>query len=133
VSFLIDSDICSMHLKNSSGKVSNRFLQHLGRLYVSTVTVGELYTWALRAAAPPKRLMAVLDLLRDVTILDVDHFVARKFGETHAALLDAGNPKPSTDLLIASTAIAYGLTLVTHNTKDFVGIPGLMIDDWSVP
>jgi predicted nucleic acid-binding protein len=62
--------------------------------------------------------------------LDVNHVVARKFGETHAALLDAGRPKPSTDLLIASTALAHGLTLVTHNTKD---IPGLMMDDWSVP
>lgn len=34
------------------------------------------------------------------------------------------------DLLIASTAIFYDLTIVTHNTKHFIRIPGLKIEDW---
>src|ERR1700682_3288659 len=105
----------------------------MGRLHVSAITVAELYTWALRATAPPKRLQGVLDMLNDMTFLDVDQDVARKFGELRAALLDAGQPKPQMDLLIAATALVHGLTLVTHNTQDYAGIAGLTLDDWLVP
>ena len=34
------------------------------------------------------------------------------------------------DLMIASAALVYDLTLVTNNTKDFQNIPGLHIEDW---
>lgn len=34
------------------------------------------------------------------------------------------------DMLIAATAKAEGMTLVTHNTKEFERIPGLLIEDW---
>lgn len=34
------------------------------------------------------------------------------------------------DLLIAATAVAHGATLVTHNTREFERVPGLVIEDW---
>lgn len=34
------------------------------------------------------------------------------------------------DLLIATTALTYDLTLVTHNVADFQNIPGLRVVDW---
>jgi tRNA(fMet)-specific endonuclease VapC len=34
------------------------------------------------------------------------------------------------DLQIASIALQHGLTLVTHNTREFSRIPGLKLDDW---
>ena len=33
------------------------------------------------------------------------------------------------DALIAATALAFGLELYTHNIKDYVGIPGLVVID----
>jgi predicted nucleic acid-binding protein len=110
-----------------------RFLQYLGRLHISVITLAELYTWALRAKAPPQRLQGLLDMLNDMALLEVDLDVARKFGELRAALLDAGQPKPQLDLLIAATALVHDLTLVTHNTKDYATIPGLKLDDWLMP
>jgi tRNA(fMet)-specific endonuclease VapC len=94
------------------------------------VTVGELYTWALRAKAPPRRLQSLVDLLDDVIVLDVTGVVGRKFGELRAALFDAGTPAPEMDLLIAATAIVHELTLVTHNVQDFANVPGLTVQDW---
>jgi tRNA(fMet)-specific endonuclease VapC len=32
--------------------------------------------------------------------------------------------------MIATTAIVHGLTLVTHNTRHFVRVPGLALEDW---
>src|SRR5438045_1135548 len=77
MSFLLDTDICSAHLKGNRA-VGNRFLQYTGGLHVSTVTLGELYTWAFRATAPPRRLPALEELVGDMTVLDVSHDVARK-------------------------------------------------------
>jgi predicted nucleic acid-binding protein len=37
------------------------------------------------------------------------------------------------DLLIASTAMANDLTLVTHNVKHFEVIAGLRVEDWLSP
>jgi tRNA(fMet)-specific endonuclease VapC len=129
MSFLLDTDTCSAHLRQN-GRLTTRFLQHTGRLHVSTVTVGELYTWALRAKAPPRRLQSLVDLLDDVIVLDVTGVVGRKFGELRAALFDAGTPAPEMDLLIAATAIVHELTLVTHNVQDFANVPGLTVQDW---
>jgi predicted nucleic acid-binding protein len=41
MSFLIDTETCSAHLKQK-GIVSNRFLQYTGGLHISTITLGEL-------------------------------------------------------------------------------------------
>jgi tRNA(fMet)-specific endonuclease VapC len=35
------------------------------------------------------------------------------------------------DLLIACIALAHAITLVTRNTQDFAGIPGLKVENWA--
>jgi len=35
--------------------------------------------------------------------------------------------------LIAATAVANGLILVTHNTAEFDRIEGLVVEDWETP
>lgn len=50
MSFLLDTDTCSAYVKGNP-LVFNRFLQYGSRLAISTITLGELFTWALRAKA----------------------------------------------------------------------------------
>jgi tRNA(fMet)-specific endonuclease VapC len=132
MSLLLDTDICSAHVKRK-GNLTQRFRQYMGRMHISVITFGELLTWALRAKAPPRRGQSLLDLLNDVQVMDVTESVARKFGEVRAALLDAGRPVPEMNLLIASTTFVHNLTVVTHNTQDYANIPGLNLEDWLVP
>ena len=93
MNLLVDTDICSAYMKGNR-HVWQRFMQYRGQLPVSAVTVGELFTWALRAKASPKRLHTLLDLLNDMTVLDVTTDVGRKFGELRVALFDAGQATP---------------------------------------
>src|SRR5690349_4841727 len=94
-----------------------------GRLHISTVTLGELFAWALRAKAYPKRLQSLLDLLKEVQVLPVDESVARKSGEVRAWQFDRGLFSPDMDLLNGSVALLHNLTMVTHNTQDYINIP----------
>jgi predicted nucleic acid-binding protein len=52
MSFLLDTDICSAYLKGNPD-VQNRFIQYGGRLQVSVITVGELFSGVLSARASP--------------------------------------------------------------------------------
>lgn len=56
-------------------------------------------------------------------ILNIDKAVAHVCSSLHVP-----NPKPENDAWIAATAIAHGMTLVTHNVKDFNGINVDIID-----
>lgn len=133
MSFLLDTDTCSAHLKRPSGLI-HRFIQHSGRLHISTITLGELYAWAYRRTNPSRLLSAIQsDLLSDVQVHNFDTVCAHQFGHVRGTLLRAGLHVPMPDLMIASVALVHNLTLVTHNTADFQHIPGLRLDDWLTP
>ena len=132
MSFLLDTDICSAQMK-ADARVHGRFIQYGGRLHVSTVTLGELFAWAGRAKASPRRSQTLRDLLKEVLVLPVDETVARKFGEVRAWQLDRGFASPDLDLLNAAVALVHGFTMVTHNTADYENVPGLILADWLVP
>ncbi len=56
----------------------------------------------------------------------------RRIMEKFCAYLNAkGTPIGANDLMIASIAVANGLTLVTNNTSEFSRVPGLKLEDWS--
>lgn len=132
MSYLLDTDICSAYLKDDR-RVATKVMMHYGGLHLSVTTVGELLTWARRAAAPARRLSGVLDLIRVSNIQSVDLVVAETFGTLRAELFDRGRVIASQDLWNASIAIVQNLTVVTHNTQDYQGIPGLRVEDWLSP
>jgi tRNA(fMet)-specific endonuclease VapC len=132
MSFLIDTDTASAHLRNNR-TVTGRFLQYTGQLYISTVTLAELKSWVYRKKTPAKYRRGLSDMLRDFHILDVDDIVAEQAGVAGAELFDRGAPVATPDLLIGATALAHDLTVVTHNAQDFVIIPGLRVVDWMQP
>jgi tRNA(fMet)-specific endonuclease VapC len=131
MSFLLDTDICSIHTKDDR-VLFHRFMHYVGQLHVSVITVGELTTWSNRLTASARRKQTIERLLTDVEILDVTPEVARTFGRVRASVLDRGNTVATADGFIAATALVYDLTLVTHNTKDFAAVPGLRLADWLV-
>jgi tRNA(fMet)-specific endonuclease VapC len=130
VSFLLDTNICSAYLKRRTG-LTHRFVQHSGHLYLPTIVLGELYTWAFRRAKP-EELLAVLqhDLLADLTVIDFDRHCARQFGQLQSLMLTKGTVVNSVDLMIAAVAVVNDLTVVTHNTRHFEPVPGLRVVDW---
>jgi tRNA(fMet)-specific endonuclease VapC len=60
----------------------------------------------------------------------VTPLVIEEFGRLRALLRRRHQLIPDMDLAIAATALAHGLTLVTHNTRHFARVPGLVLEDW---
>jgi tRNA(fMet)-specific endonuclease VapC len=71
--------------------------------------------------------------LKLVVVLDVTQDVAWKFGHLRATLLDGGMSMPDLDLFNASVASVHSFTMVTHNTADYIRVPGLALADWLLP
>ena len=60
----------------------------------------------------------------------IDDPAAEAYGRLRAELARRGTPIGPNDLMIAAIALAYALTLVTHNTAEFSRVPGLRLEDW---
>jgi predicted nucleic acid-binding protein len=54
------------------------------------------------------------------------------YGDIRAFLDRQGTPIGANDLLIAATALADQLILVTHNTREFERVPDLSLEDWEI-
>jgi len=65
-----------------------------------------------------------------VTVLFLDDMeIVERASAIHAALKRRGTPIGDVDILIAATAIARDLTLVSHDS-DMLRVPGLKLEDW---
>ena len=130
MNFLLDTDTISAHVRRPAG-LQARFVQYPGRLYVSSISLAELYALAYRLDDPARRLDEIDGIVRnEVGLIDFDAGCARAFGQLGAGLIRRGSGVPPIDLLIGSVAVAHDMTLVTHNTADFLPIPGLRLVDW---
>ena len=59
-----------------------------------------------------------------------DDGAAEVYGSLRSHLRREGSDLGSNDLMIASIAVALGLTLVTHNRSEFERVPGLRLASW---
>jgi predicted nucleic acid-binding protein len=84
----------------------HRFVQHSGRLYISTVVLGELQAWAYLRSDPLGLIARVEnDLLADMTVLDYDKYCAAEFGRLRGTLRRQGITVSRLDLMIAAVAL----------------------------
>lgn len=132
MSFLLDTNICSAHMRRPGG-LAHRFFQYSGRLYTSSIVLGELYAGAYMLGNPTHLLSLIADLLQDVNLLPFDEHCAEEFGKLRGVLHAHGVAISPIDLQIAAVASVHSLTLVTNNTKDFQRVPGLQLEDWLTP
>lgn len=65
-----------------------------------------------------------------VVVLPFDQTAADRFGSVAADLAAKGAPIGELDTLIAPHALATQMTLVTNNTKHFMRVTGLKLENW---
>ena len=100
-------------------------LDHL--LAISFITGGELYFGAEKGNWGQSRRNVLEAILRNFVIIPYDHETARCYGRLVAERQRAGRPIAPNDAWIAACTVRHAVPLVTHNPKDFQGIPSLQV------
>lgn len=98
---------------------------------ISAVTLGELSAGPTAASDAAEQSRRQDRLQRTEAVFDPIPFgveAARAYGRVHAAVVERGRQprRRFADLLIASSALAERLPLITRNADDFVGLEGLL-------
>ncbi len=128
--FLFDTDAVSETLRARPAPGYLLWLKGIprGHLHISAVTIAEMLEGAHRLANPLPMARRIEEIVFPAyTHLAFDAASARIFGSLAGLLRKAGTPLADLDLMIAATAIAGDLDLVTGNIKHFQRIPGLRI------
>lgn len=129
--FLLDTDIVVFALRRAGMVLRDRLDSERGRIHLSTVTVTELEYGAMRSADPDRERTMIHEALALTKVLDFDRTAAEDAGHLRAELAAAGTPIGGYDVLIAGHARSLGLTLVTHNVREFGRVTGLDVVDWT--
>jgi tRNA(fMet)-specific endonuclease VapC len=128
VKFLLDTCAVSDYLRGVDSVVQRIQKVRPSDVAISAVTVMELRYGATRRQSP-KLSASVEAFLSGISILTFDTEAAERAGILRAKMETKGLSIALADCQIAGTALAYELTLVTHD-KDLMRVPDLKVVDW---
>jgi predicted nucleic acid-binding protein len=128
---LIDTSV-AIPLRDRDPAAIQRFVQFDEMPYISIVTQVELEggVYAKPALAEARR-KGMDSLLAAIVVLPFDAAAVQAYREIVAAI--GHSRRKTVDRMIAATALAHDLTLVTMNGRDFRDIPGLRLEIWDNP
>lgn len=130
--YLLDTNICIYAINGRHPKLTQRLLTiHPDEILVSSITVGEMSYGAAKSHWGERTREITRAFLANFTVLPFTEEDAVLFGRLRAQLEAAGTPIGVLDLMIGAQGIANGLTVVTHNTREFRRLPGILMDDWA--
>jgi tRNA(fMet)-specific endonuclease VapC len=129
---LLDTNVCIDILRGRKKIVDRLSACRPKDCFISVVTEFELFQGADRAPAQyrEEEYAKVLRFVASLQVLPFDSECARIAARLNAGLLNRGTPVSITDVFIAATGLRHQSTTVTNNTKDFLKIEGLTLEDW---
>ncbi|GAA0877898.1 hypothetical protein GCM10009119_08660 [Algoriphagus jejuensis] len=97
--------------------------------FISEISLAELKFGVQNSQYPEKNQAALLKFLECVQVLAISSAIDF-YSFEKARLRKTGFAVDDFDLLIGSTAVVNGLTLVTNNERHFFRIKGIQIVNW---
>lgn len=131
--YFLDTNIISYIIKGKYPKI----IEHLKKIPAQSIVIpsivkAELEFGARNSGNYEKIIVSYMTFLEPFDVKDFDSDASYYYGLIRQELLEKGSPIGPNDLLIASTVMANNGTLITHNTKEFIRIEDLRVEDWTI-
>lgn len=131
--YLLDTNICIYLIKGKfdlGNKILNMGLQSC---YLSEITIAELL-FGVENSTPErqsKNLQRVNSLKASFSgrIIPISECL-EEYAKQKVLLIKMGRRVDDLDIFIGTTAIVRDFTLVTRNTKDFINMVGIKLENW---
>ena len=129
--YMLDTNICIYIIKEKPPIVLDRFKENYRKgLCISSVTLAELAHGVEKSASREKNALMLKRLIEFLPVIPFDDAASYEYGKICAYLQKQGTPIGQMDMLIAAHAKVNYLTLVTNNTREFLRVPGLDVENW---
>ena len=129
----LDTNVCVRYLNGRAISVRDKLAaMSQSAVIVCAIVKAELYAGAMKSINPVQTRTEQQAFLDQFISLPFDDAAASVYASIRVHLEYAGTPIGPYDLQIAAIALANNLILVTHNTREFSRVPGLVLEDWEV-
>ena len=124
---VVDTDVGSFLFKNDSRAQLYLPVMRNRDLLVSFMTEAELEQWILLAKWGVDRVRRFRGFMSGFASVPSSRDLIVRWAEVMVAARANGRRIDAADAWIAATALIYGATLITHNPKDYLGVPSLLV------
>jgi tRNA(fMet)-specific endonuclease VapC len=132
--YLLDTNACISVLNNSSAVLIAKLRGHNPiDILLCTIVKAELTYGAYHSARAAENLRLLDRFFAPFLSLPFDDKCVDAYGRIRSDLARSGTPIGPNDLIIAATAVANDLILVTANSKEFGRVAGLTFENWESP
>lgn len=128
--WMLDTNALSELMRNPHGPLARRLANEAPDNVCTSIVVACELRFGARRKGSAALTQRVEQLLEALEVLPFDEPADEHYADIRAALERAGTPIGSNDLFIAAHARSRGLTLVTHNVREFERVSGLKVADW---
>lgn len=129
--YMLDTNMCIYAIKNRFEGLKE-YMSNIPvfEMCISTITLSELKHGVYKSMAKEKNSEALFRFLSTMKVLPFDEAAADEYGKIKAFLEKKGTPIGTMDTLIAAHAKSQNLIVVTHNTREFMRVENLIVEDW---
>jgi tRNA(fMet)-specific endonuclease VapC len=128
---MLDTNICIYIIKQKPETVLQRLKKNKKKgLFISTITLSELEFGIENSEYKERNRIALMEFLTIINIKHFDENAAKEYGIVKKELKNKKCLIGSMDMLIAAHAKSLDMVLVTNNTKEFVRVNGLKVENW---
>jgi len=129
--YLLDTNACIKFINGDSESIKLKLQSYKPEdILLCSIVKSELMYGVQKSTKTAKNRERLNQFFLPFESLSFDDNCAAVYSEIRASLEKKGNVIGAYDMQIAAIAIRYNLILVTHNTKEFLRIANLKIEDW---
>ncbi len=125
IRYLIDADSSIYAMVDAASPVNRRIADYApGEIGISVISFAEIALGSQLGKPPPPDLLDAF--IKAIPLLPFDEAAAREYAKLPFK-------RARFDRLLAAHALSVGVTIITNNESDFADVPGLTVENWTLP